>query len=87
MPGIPFLIFMDAVFAIQLVHQVGVHEDDNEEYNHRTLLGEPEADVSPTDPDAFQRRTEKDSHSIGNECPDHQKNGHQAEVRFPIRTS
>eukprot|EP00747_Dinoflagellata_sp_TGD_P198721 gnl/TRDRNA2_/TRDRNA2_71792_c0_seq1.p1 gnl/TRDRNA2_/TRDRNA2_71792_c0~~gnl/TRDRNA2_/TRDRNA2_71792_c0_seq1.p1 ORF type:complete len:110 (+),score=1.43 gnl/TRDRNA2_/TRDRNA2_71792_c0_seq1:19-348(+) len=78
------LLLVHVEFLIQLVHGMGIHDDQYQEHIDRSLLRKPEAEFETEELDSIQLIHEQDAEAVGDDKPDNEIGEDQSQVGGPI---
>ena len=77
-------LFVDFKLAVELIHQGGVNENDQNENVDGALLGKPKSELESAHFNVIELINEEDAKSVGHDKPYTEENGKESQVALPI---
>ena len=78
---------MNVKFFIDVVHSPGVEKYQRDKNVDRTLLGKPEAELKPANPDVIHLLNQQDAKAVRTYEPDNKAERDKAQVGAPVGQS
>jgi hypothetical protein len=78
---------VNVIFFVDVIHSPRVEKDQRDEDVDRTLLGKPEAELKPADPDVIHGLNQQDAETVRTNKPDDEAECDEAQIGTPVGQS